>query len=216
MGSLKAELYKLLYNKFIYLSIFIIISITAMSTLNVNINNRLEVQIYYSSFLFLIISGFIVGSIITSEYNSTMKEIVMAINDRKRVYLVKLFSVFLAISIIYFVYTFTLVLTNKNININLLINQYIAIMVHTITLMTIAYIIKMHSALFVVISIMLCIYRELSLIMKDGIWEIVVKSSYFIQFSNDSLNYSCIIFQGILMFLCIICGYIIFNLQEIK
>lgn len=178
--------------------------------------DRLEAQVYYFSFIFLIVSGLLVGSVISSEYNSTLKELLMAVNNRGLVYLTKLVSIIIGISTIYLVYTVGLTLTNSQISVGMIFNQYFSVLNHTLLILCIAYMIKSPSALLVVSVVLLCIYRELSNMKGSGFWSYLLDSTYYVMFYNLNFNKSSILIGCIISAFSIIVGYKSFNSQDIS
>ncbi|MCM1160870.1 MAG: hypothetical protein NC412_06570 [Roseburia sp.] len=215
-GCMKAEVYKLLYNKFLYFNICLVLFVSIVCYCAIEEENRLNDWIYYFSFLFLFIVNFVVGSIISDEYSSTLKDMIISVKNRRIIFITKVLSCILAIHIIFIIYFCAMFLSNNHIEFYIVVNQYIAVMQHTIGLIGIAIFIKSFSALSIVTVILLCIYREMSMLQGTGFMEIILKSTYSSQFSNIN---SVLSFNYVFLFIIVFslgAGYYFFKNQDIR
>lgn len=211
-----AELYKLIYNKFFYFCSTLIIIIMVICNFNFDAGDRLEHQVYYFSFIFLIITSLIVGSVISNEYFTTLKEVVMAVNNRGLVYFSKLVAVITGISALYLIYVIGLLLTNHQVDKIMIFNQYFAIVIHTLLVICIAYILKSFSSLLIVSVVLLCIYRELSKIKITEFWNYILSTTYYELFNNLSFSKHLLLVGCIVSAIYTIIGYKLFCVQDIS
>lgn len=215
-GCMKAEVYKLLFNKFLYFSICLILFVSIVCYCAIEEENRLHDWIYYFSFLFLFMVNFVVGSIISNEYSSTLKDIIISIQNRRIIFITKVLSCILAIHLIFIIYVCAMFLSNNHIAFYIVVNQYIAVMQHTLGLIGIAIFIKSFSALSIVTVILLCIYKEMSMLQGTGFMDVILKSTYNNQFSNMD---SMLLFNYVFLFIVVFSlgvGYYLFKYQDIK
>lgn len=219
IGCLKAEFYKIIFNiscYFCYFCIFVT-SIIGLLLIDPKIRTAREIELF--SYIFLLICNLIVGSIIANEYSGTFKDRIVAVGNRRNIFVSKVIMSFISISCIYFFYVAMFVVTNKGVQVNIFINQYEVIIQHTCLLIGIAVIVKSFSSLSVATVIILCLYKELAklsnLIMGNPI-ESILKKSYFVQFmSMDKLSFNDCIFC-VVAIVSVVVGYVIFEYQDIK
>lgn len=216
IGCIKAELYKLLFNKFLYLRMILVVFVSILCTVMIKRENRLLEWIYYFSFIWLLISNFVVGSIVSDEYHATLKNLVLAVPDRKKIFISKTISCIVALHIIYIIYSIALIRNNDNVYFYILFNQYIAVFQHTMILVGIAIVSRSFSSLSVITIIMLCMYREFSIIDAKGIIQSILESTYCSQFTNvESMTSFCFVCLTS-MILSLLIGDVVLKKQDIK
>ncbi len=216
MRCFKAEIYKIFFNLSFYFCYFCVFITSIIGVIAIEPQNRITRESGLFSYIFLFICNLIIGSIISNEYSGTLKDRIIAVGNRKQIFVSKVILCLLSITCIYMFHVFLFVITNKGVQINIFINQYKAVMQHTFLLIGIAVVLKSFSSLSMATVIMLCIYKELSNLIMPVSVNIIFNNSYFVQFmSTDKLVFTdCLFCFGAM--LSVIIGYFIFCYQDIK
>ncbi len=216
MGCFKAEIYKIFFNLSFYCCFACVFITSIIGVISIEPENRIARENELFSYIFLFICNLIIGSIISSEYSGTLKDRIIAVGNRKHIFVSKVILCLLSITCIYVFHVILFVITNKEIHINIFINQYKAVMQHSFCLVGIAVIVKSFSSLSIATVVMLCIYKELSNLKMPVPIDKIFSNSYFVQFmSMDKLVFTDCLFC-LSAILGIIIGYILFCCQDIK
>lgn len=215
-GCVKSELYKLLFNPFIYACIGCVFAVNIFCALFADADSRIFIETEYFSYIYLLIGNLAVGSIIANEYGFTLKDRVLAVGNRIAIFTSKVFACLLSISGIYALHACMVTYTSGEVNFNLFVNQYIAVIQHTFFLIGAAVIVKSFSALSVVSVVMLCVYKELSNVDMPGYAGVILKHTYYNRFTAiDKMLSVNLVIWAVVVF-CLIIGYLLFRFEDIK
>jgi ABC-type transport system involved in multi-copper enzyme maturation permease subunit len=223
IGVLKAELYKSIYNKFLYLAITIIVCVMGALSVFTTKSERLQYQMQIMPDIFLVVVCIAAGSIVAQEYSLlTIKDMLITCSKRKDIFISKVIICIISITIIFFIYSLMLILSSDSYKIiNILFAQFLVVLSQSIITIFLSILLQSFSTVSLITIIMFFLYHIFLLINEKSIIYQFLRCSYLNLFYSSTdflkgygdIKYYLYFLMVSIVFLAI--SYFIFLKQEL-
>lgn len=189
-GILKAELYKALYNKFLYLAMAIVVCFMGALCFFTAETKRIQYQIEVMPDIFLIIICIAVGSIIAQEYSIlTVKDMLISCSRRKDIFVSKVIISLISIVIIFFMYSFILIISNRTYYlVDVCLVQFLVVLSQTLIIIFFSIILRNFSAVALSTVLMFFLYHICVIVNPESMIYKFLRCSYLNLFYS-SMNF---------------------------
>lgn len=220
IGSIKAEIYKMLHNYFLYSCGVIIVIMYFLCNTLISDATRFDAKLDYFFYAFLLVINLLVGSTIAGEYGGNMKENILSVRNRIYVIGAKIIVIIITVTALFGIYLLGMfqfgMLQEGTLPVGVLVtNQYVGVLQHTFILILCSILIKSFSGLTVGTVIFLCIYKEMGKGNIYGYGGRILEGTFYNQFTGI-METKVTIFSLVIIIASLFVTFLLFSRQEIS
>lgn len=215
IGGIKAEIYKMFHNYYLYSCVGIIFIMHFICNVMISDANRFNARLDYFYYTFLLVINLVVGSMIAGEYRGNMKETILSVRNRRYVMGSKIIVIVVTMTLLFGFYLLGMFQDGVAFDKILMSNQYAAVIQHTLILILCSILLKSFSGLSVGTVIFLCAYKEIGRVNIDTWWGRIVESTFYNQFTSIN-ELQVTIISLVIIVVSLVLTFLLFSKQEIS